>query len=106
MKMSNTEHIHICSESVATIGEAGRTGDWRTLRPVVDNQRCTPAKRGRPSCFLCWLYCPEAVISRTVPIQINLEYCKGCGVCAEECPTQAISMVEEARFRSREAEVR
>lgn len=97
--MSKPENIHIFAESVATAGEAGRTGDWRTARPVVDNERCTPAKRGRPSCFLCWLYCPEAVISRTVPVQINLEYCKGCGVCAAECPTKAISMVEESRFR-------
>ena len=98
--MGDLERTHICSESVTTVGEAGLTGDWRTARPVVDNKHCTPAKTGRPSCFLCWFYCPEAVISRTIPIQIDLDYCKGCGICAEECPAKAISMIEEDRFRS------
>jgi pyruvate ferredoxin oxidoreductase delta subunit len=25
----------------------------------------------------------------------DLEYCKGCGVCAAECPAHAIKMAEE-----------
>ncbi len=94
---------NIC-ESLATVGEAGLTGQWRSLRPVIDESRCTPARRGKPSCFLCWLYCPEAVITKSVPVQIDLRYCKGCGVCAEECPTKAIDMVDEDRFRSARAE--
>jgi len=27
--------------------------------------------------------------------RIDYEYCKGCGICAQVCPTKAISMVEE-----------
>ena len=91
---------HICGESSPGIGEAGRTGEWRSARPVVDNQKCAPARKGKPSCFLCWLYCPDAVIRKTVPIQINLEYCKGCGICAAVCPAQAIAMVNEEEFES------
>ena len=78
-----------------SIGEAGKTGQWRTLRPVVDDSKCTPAKTKKPGCFHCWLYCPEAVINRSVPIAIDLDYCKGCGICAEECPAGAITMVPE-----------
>lgn len=25
----------------------------------------------------------------------NLDYCKGCGICARECPAMAITMVRE-----------
>jgi pyruvate ferredoxin oxidoreductase delta subunit len=25
---------------------------------------------------------------------IDMEYCKGCGICAHECPTDAIIMVK------------
>jgi pyruvate ferredoxin oxidoreductase delta subunit len=24
-----------------------------------------------------------------------MDYCKGCGICAEECPAKAITMVDE-----------
>jgi len=86
---------HICAESSPAIGEAGRTGEWRNAFPVIDGQKCLPARQNKPACFLCWLYCPEAVISKTIPVQINLKYCKGCGICAQVCPVQAINMVSE-----------
>ncbi len=86
---------NISGVSFPSIGEAGKTGDWRELTPVIDPLKCIPVKRHKPSCFLCWLYCPEAAIKRGIPVEIDLEYCKGCGICAEECPTGAIAMVEE-----------
>ena len=91
---------HICGVSSQGIGEAGRTGEWRSARPVIDDEKCVPARKNKPSCFLCWLYCPDAVVSKTVPIRIDLDYCKGCGICAEVCPSQAIAMVNEAEFES------
>jgi len=27
--------------------------------------------------------------------EIDLKYCKGCGICAEECARKAIRMVDE-----------
>ena len=89
---------HICGESSPGIGEAGKTGDWRNCRSVIDEDRCTPVRKNKPACFLCWLYCPEAVISKTIPVRINMEYCKGCGICAQICPTHAIAMLEEDKF--------
>jgi pyruvate ferredoxin oxidoreductase delta subunit len=38
------------------------------------------------------MFCPDGVISRSFPLEIDLEYCKGCGICAEECPVDAIEM--------------
>ncbi len=71
-------------------GVAGKTGLWRTERPVVDNSKCT-------RCFLCEIYCPVNVI-RVEPetgATINYDYCKGCGICAEVCPVKAIEIVPE-----------
>ncbi len=84
------------SHSLPGPGDAGRTGSWRVSRPVLDPSICTPAKSGKESCFLCWLYCPDGVISREIPPKIDFEYCKGCGICARECPTGALSMILEA----------
>jgi len=28
--------------------------------------------------------------------EIDLDFCKGCGICVEECPCGAIEMVPEA----------
>jgi 2-oxoisovalerate ferredoxin oxidoreductase delta subunit len=28
-------------------------------------------------------------------VSIDYDYCKGCGVCAEECPSEAIDMEKE-----------
>ena len=98
--MGTRDCRHICDESSPGIGEAGRTGEWRNARPVIDNTKCTPARQNKPACFLCWLYCPDAVISKTFPVQINLDYCKGCGVCTTVCPVQAITLVSEEEFAS------
>ena len=98
--MGTRDCKHICGESSQGIGEGGRTGEWRDSRPVIDVSKCTPARQNKPACFICWLYCPDAVISKTIPVQINLEYCKGCGICAKMCPAHAIAMVNEEELSS------
>ena len=92
----------LTSASYAGPGDAGQTGSWRVLRPVIDYEKCAPARGGKPACFLCWLYCPDGVVSKTLQPQISLDYCKGCGICAEECPPKAITMVEESIFSEAE----
>ncbi len=49
-------------------------------------------------CELCMIYCSDVAITRGGNGQrfdINLDYCKGCGVCVQECPRGAITMVRE-----------
>ena len=76
-------------------GEGGKTGTWRTFRPVIDVSKCVLMRSEKARCHYCWMYCPEMTISRTRPPVVNYEYCKGCGICATECPHSAITMVEE-----------
>ena len=96
--MGTREYKRKTSHSEPGPGDGGRTGSWRVMRPVLDASLCIPAKRKCEACFICWLYCPDVVITRTIPPSIDLEYCKGCGICAEECPTKAIVMVDESKF--------
>ncbi|MGI9952414.1 4Fe-4S binding protein [Moorellaceae bacterium AZ2] len=76
-----------------------RTGSWRTARPVLQAGRCT-------NCLICWLFCPEGCIRRGKGyISIDLDYCKGCGICVRECPRQALKLVEEVIPGGEEGEI-
>lgn len=68
-------------------GAGGKTGSWRTHRPVLDKEKCS-------DCLMCWLLCPEGCIAKE-DHSIDYDYCKGCGVCEAECPRKAITMVKE-----------
>ena len=64
-----------------------QTGDWRVLRPEVDFDKCTK------KCWFCYEFCPDSSIKQTEGgPEINYKFCKGCGICAEECPVKAITM--------------
>jgi pyruvate ferredoxin oxidoreductase delta subunit len=30
-------------------------------------------------------------------LEINYDYCKGCGICVEECEPKAIDFIEEVK---------
>ena len=50
-------------------------------------------------CDNCYGVCPDNAVVKLGPgkrFQINLDYCKGCGVCMAECPCGAIEMAPEA----------
>ena len=50
-------------------------------------------------CDNCYGVCPDNAVIKLGPgrrFEINLDYCKGCGLCAAECPCGAIDMVAEA----------
>ncbi|NOZ54139.1 MAG: FAD-dependent oxidoreductase [Gammaproteobacteria bacterium] len=44
-------------------------------------------------CDNCWHFCPDAaVIKAEGGYMIDYDYCKGCGICAKECPCGHIDM--------------
>ncbi len=48
-------------------------------------------------CDNCFGVCPDNAILKIEPTkyEFKYDYCKGCGVCAQECPCGAISMIPE-----------
>ncbi|HUA40897.1 MAG TPA: NAD(P)-binding protein [Streptosporangiaceae bacterium] len=49
-------------------------------------------------CDNCYGVCPDNAVVKLGPgrrYEIDLDYCKGCGICAAECPCGAIDMVPE-----------
>jgi pyruvate ferredoxin oxidoreductase delta subunit len=65
-----------------------KTGDWRSALPVLDREKCS-------YCGFCYIYCPDGVYQDMAEkyYKPDLDYCKGCGVCAHECPKKCIQMV-------------
>ncbi len=51
-------------------------------------------------CGNCFLFCPDMSIITDVKRKLpdfEKDYCKGCGICAKECPRGIINMVEEIK---------
>ena len=68
-----------------------KTGDWRTgKKPVTDLDKCV-------KCGRCYIFCPDLSYIPRADGKYDWDgnYCKGCGICAVECPAKAIAMVDE-----------
>lgn len=70
--------------------------DWRIEKPIFHAEHCI-------DCQFCWIYCPDmSIISRDKKmVSIDYEYCKGCGICVEVCPTtpKALLMFQNNKMK-------
>ena len=84
--------IHAAANSVEV-----RTGLWRTLRPVIDYDRCNRCW------WVCSTFCPDGAIAveDTTPV-IDYDHCKGCMVCVAQCPPHAIEAIPEQQAQQQE----
>jgi pyruvate ferredoxin oxidoreductase delta subunit len=59
------------------------TGTWRTMRPLRDSEQCI-------QCLICWIMCPDAsvLVEDGKVVSFDYDHCKGCGICAEQCPAK------------------
>lgn len=49
-------------------------------------------------CELCRVFCPDEAVHPSPSghgFVVDLDYCKGCGICVTECPRGAMTMIEE-----------
>ena len=74
--------------------------DWRIEKPVFNKDFCI-------DCQFCWVYCPDiSIISRDKKmIGIDMDHCKGCGICVEVCPTNPKSLLMFPEQADEETEI-
>ncbi|MDR2904912.1 MAG: 4Fe-4S binding protein [Helicobacteraceae bacterium] len=62
--------------------------DWRVVKPIFNPAGCI-------HCQFCWVACPDsAIIAKDKKFDhIDYDHCKGCGICADQCPTNPKSLV-------------
>ena len=69
------------------------TGDWRTMMPVLNMEKCK-------QCLLCVPVCPDMAIPVDADGKrddFDYYYCKGCGICYKACPFGAIDFIKEEK---------
>jgi pyruvate ferredoxin oxidoreductase gamma subunit len=78
--------IHAAATSVEV-----KTGLWRTLRPVIDYDRC------KRCWWVCSTFCPDGAIEVDTQgrPEIDYDHCKGCMICVAKCPPHAIETIPE-----------
>ncbi|MDJ0628911.1 MAG: FAD-dependent oxidoreductase [Rhodobacter sp.] len=76
-------------------------GDIGRDAAMAEAQRCLSCGNCL-ACDNCWTLCPDNAVIKTQELAsdgshylFDLDYCKGCGLCAHECPTGYIQMVPE-----------
>ncbi|MBM7867693.1 4Fe-4S dicluster domain-containing protein [Heliobacterium gestii] len=82
--------VHIRDYPCGPHFQAGHLVDnaagWRLETPEINGARCV-------NCLRCYLACPEGALYRSEKaVRLDKDFCKGCGICASECPLQAIQM--------------
>jgi len=98
MPFDSAEVSNLAIHAGATSVEV-RTGLWRTMRPIIDYDRCSGCS------WICSTYCPDGAInvrSDGYP-DIDYEHCKGCLICVAQCPPHAIESIPEQTARERES---
>ena len=74
--------------------------DWRLIKPIFNKDYCI-------DCQFCWVYCPDvSIISRDKKlIGVDMDHCKGCGICVEVCPTNPKSLLMFPEQADEESEI-
>ena len=70
--------------------------EWDQARVLREAERCLSCGTCN-MCRQCVSFCPDASINPGTTgdfVEIDLAHCKGCGICAYECPRGVITMEE------------
>jgi len=83
----------------ADTSEQMKTGLWRTMRPVIDYERCNRCW------WVCSTFCPDGAIKveEDGHPRIDYDHCKGCLICVAQCPPHAIAAIPEYLAQKQES---
>jgi len=97
-------HDHLARENQATVSAQQRLQSFDETRLNLDLES---ALREVGRCFSCGncifcdnclYYCPDMAITRVEQgYRVNTDFCKGCGLCVNECPTGSIAMFPDSK---------
>ena len=85
VRVKTMEHFEMGYTEKEALEEAGRCRGCGG-GAVVDQKKCM-------ACLTCLRVCPYGAPVVEAYSTIRPEYCQACGLCAPECPAEAISMV-------------
>src|ERR687887_621375 len=106
MNMTYFPHFARVKQDMLPPARRKRTQD-EVIQPFSEEEAIEEANRCFScgtcnACDNCYLVCPEPCIARSVRsnglYKILIDYCKGCRVCIEECPTGCLEGVPELDF--------
>ena len=103
----NLDHFeHVERNPVPELGVSRRVTNFQEVRigfskeaAVEEAKRCFNCGVCN-MCDNCLIYCPETAIKRREDgyrYVIDYDYCKGCGVCVQECPRFAMTLEPEGK---------
>lgn len=92
-------------QKVTTLGIQKRNNNFREVNNGLDQDAALAESKRCFHCGVCtccdncYIFCPDIAILKTpgnkAGYEINMEYCKGCGICINECPRAAMIMEVE-----------
>ena len=70
---------------------------WSEQQAIAEARRCIECGTCN-ECSNCLYFCPDVAIHRADGgFVVDREHCKGCGICVEECPRDALTLREVVR---------
>ena len=93
VNMEDIRIEHFLSSDLAG-GAKAKQGTWEGERVLQEAERCLSCGACN-LCLQCVSFCPDASIrldEDETAVTVDLDHCKGCGICAYECPRGVITM--------------
>lgn len=102
----NTNHFKKAArEKIKTLDVGKRLNSFNEVNgglnresAVVEAKRCFHCGVCN-CCDNCYIFCPDIAVlkneGKEAGYTINMDYCKGCGICVNECPRGAMIMEKE-----------